>query len=237
MSTRTQHRGFTLIELLVAVALIATVLSMVYGSYAVTTRSARACKSRIALSEQGRETLEQIARHIRCSYAGSDSDRTEDSPARSDQPETVPETNISYFDGNAHAPNGEILSFVSTSGLREEKEAKDGLFKVVYRFDKRKRELALSLARFVGTAEGTGKRDWRVIADQVKSVDLEFFDGEKWLDRWDFKDKKALPRAVRIELGGENESLQRYDYSTVAYVSCRDYQSEERTQTLVSVEK
>ncbi|MHC4354373.1 MAG: PilW family protein, partial [Planctomycetota bacterium] len=172
MSARTQQRGFTLIELLVAVALIATVLSITYGSYVVTTRSAQACKSRIALSEQGREALEQMARHIRCSYAGSDSDRAEDSQARSDQPEAVPETNISYFDGNAHAPNGEILSFVSTSGLREEKEIRDGLFQVVYRFDRRRRELALSLARFVGTAEGTGKRDWRVIADQVKFVDL-----------------------------------------------------------------
>jgi type II secretion system protein J len=237
MSTRTQHRGFTLIELLVAVALISTVLSITYGSYVVTTKSARACKSRIALSEQGRTALEQIARHVRCSFAGSDSGRTEDSQARSDQPEAVPETTISYFDGNAHAPNGEILSFVSTNGLREEEGTKDGLFQVVYRFDRRRRELALSLARFVGTAERTGKRDWRVIADQVKSVDLAFFDGEKWLDRWEFEDKKVLPRAVRIELGGENESLQRYDYSTVAYVSCRDYQSEERTQTLVSVEK
>jgi len=237
MSARTQQRGFTLIELLVAVALIATVLSITYGSYVVTTRSAQSCKSRIALSEQGRVTLERMTRHIRCSYGGSDSDRTEDDQTGSDQTETVVETSVSYFDGNAHAPNGEILSFVSTSGLREEKGAKDGLFKVVYRFDRRRRELALSLSRFVGTAEGTGKRDWRVIADQVKSVDLAFFDGEKWLDRWEFEDKGVLPRAVRIELGGENESLQRYDYSTVAYVSCRDYQSEEQTQTLVSVEK
>lgn len=237
MSTGTQQRGFTLVELLVAVALIATVLSITYGSYVVTTRSAQAGKSRIALFREGRQTLEQMARHIRCSYASAASDPKDDVQDKSNQSEVSRETEISYFDGDADAPNGEILNFVSTSRLTEDKEAEYGLFQIVYRFNRRTTELAVSSERFVATSEGTEKRIWRVIADQMRSVDLAFFDGEKWSQRWDFTDKKVLPRAVRIEIGGENESLQRYDYSTVAYVSCRDYQSVERMQTLVSADK
>ena len=237
MSNRTQQRGFTLIELLVAVALIATVLSIVYGSYIATTRSAQACQTRITLCEQGRETLEQIAQHIRCSYAGSTPDRAEVTQTPSDQTEGLVETGISYFNGDARASNGEVLRFVTTSGLLDEKGTKDGLFEAVYRFDKRRGELSLSLARFVGKSEETGKRSWQVIADQIKSIELAFFDGEKWLKRWDFEDKKGLPRAVRIEISGENESLQRYNYGTVAYVSCWDHRELSRTETLASVEK
>jgi prepilin-type N-terminal cleavage/methylation domain-containing protein len=233
MNKKLRQHGFTLVELLVAVALIATVLAMVYGSYIATTRSAQACKSRIALSEQGRKTLEQIARHVRCSYAGSVCDRAEDVEAGSDQTQTEPGDRVNYFNGDTDAPDGEVLHLVTTCGLSGEKRATDGLFEVVYRFDKRTSELALSLVRFVAASRKAERRDWRVIADEIESIDLAFFDGEQWLGRWDFEDKKELPRAVRIEISGENESFQRYDYSTVAYVSCRDY----RTETLVSVDR
>ena len=233
MNKKLRQHGFTLIELLVAVALIATVLAMVYGSYIATTRSAQACKSRIALSEQGRKTLEQIARHVRCSYAGSVCDNTEDVEAGSDQTQTEPGDRVNYFNGDTDAPDGEVLHLVTTCGLSGEKRATDGLFEVVYRFDKRTSELALSLVRFVAASREAERRDWRVIADEIESIDLAFFDGEQWLGRWDFEDKKELPRAVRIEISGENESFQRYDYSTVAYVSCRDY----RAETLVSVDR
>ena len=231
MNNRLQRHGFTLVELLVAVALIAIVLAMAYGSYFAISRSARACSSRIALSEQGRETLEQMARHVRCSYAGSVCDNTE-VEAGSDQTETEPGDSVSYFNSNPDAPDGEVLHLVTMSGSSAEKGATDGLFEVVYRFDKKTSELALSLVRFIGIARDAERRDWRVIADEIESIDLAFFDGEQWLGRWNFEDKKELPRAVRIEISGENESLQRYDYSTVAYVSCRDY----RTETLRAVD-
>lgn len=238
MSTEAKQWGFTLVELLIAVALISIVLSMAYGSYVVTTKSAKACQTRIALSEQGRETLEQIARHVRCAYASSEPERKEDAQTDSDRQGTTSDAEISYFDGNAHAPNGEILSLVSTSGSFEGQETTDGLFRVVYRFDRRNRELAFSLKRFFGEAEGAQKRSWRPIAGRVTSVDMAFFNGDKWVRRWEFKNEKTLPGAVRIAISGENERLQRYDYSTVVYVSCRDSKkSAEGTRTLVSVNR
>ena len=104
MTNRTRQRGFTLIEILVAVALISIVLSMVYGTYVTTTRSAQACKSRIVLCEQGRTTLEQIARHIRCSYAGSEPEpAAEDVEAGSDRTQVVSVEDVEYFNGNAKA--------------------------------------------------------------------------------------------------------------------------------------
>ncbi len=238
MSSRTRQPGFTLIEILVAVMLISIVLSMVYGTYVTTTRSAQACKTRIVLCEKGRTTLEQIARHIRCSYAGSEAEPVaEDVEAGSGRTQVVSIEDVEYFNGNAKAPNGEILHLVTASGLSDEKELAEGLFDVVYRFDRRTGQLALGLTRFVGTTDKKAKRQWRPVAEGIMSVDLEFFDGEKWFKRWDSGDKDGLPSAVRIEISGENERLQRYNYGTVAYVSCRGSQMMTQTETLASAVK
>lgn len=237
MTDRLRQRGFTLIELLVAVALISIILSMAYGSYVTTTKSAEVCKSRIVLSEQGRRTLEHIARHIRCSYAGAVSDDDENVRNGTNQKVTEIKQSIDYFNGNARSQDGEILNLVTTCGLSEDKAAKEGLFEVCYRFNRRTRQIAISVMRFVGETQKARKRDWQVISDDVESVDLEFFDGEDWLRQWDFADKKELPRAVRIEIRGCNENLQRYDYRTVAYVSCRDSREVTQTETTAAAGK
>jgi len=239
MNNRLDKHGFTLIELLVAVALIAAILSMVYGSYFATSKSAQTCKARITVSQQGRKTLEQMARQIRCSYAGTVTDRTETEPVEAGSKQTgiILEDSFSYFNGNSVAPRGEILHLVTTNRLFGEKEPADGLFEVTYKFDKRASLLSLSQREFVGTAQKTGEKNWRPIAEGVKSLELTFFDGKKWLRNWDFKEKKILPCAVRIEISCEDENHQQYHYATVAYVSCRENGARIQSEKLISVNK
>ena len=242
MNNRLDKHGFTLVELLVAVALIAAILCMVYGSYFATSKSAQKCKAMITASQQGRKTLEQMARQIRCSYAGTVADRTEKEPVETDSKQTgqkgmILEDSISYFNGNSVAPRGEILHLVTTNRLFGEKEPANGLFEVVYKFDKRASTLSLSQREFVGTAQKTGKKNWQPIAEGVKSLELTFFDGKKWLRSWDFKDKKILPCAVRIELSCEDENHRQYHYDTVAYVSCRKNGERTQSEKLLSVNK
>ena len=242
MNNRLDKHGFTLVELLVAVALIAAILSMVYGSYFATSKSAQTCKARITVSQQGRQTLEQMARQIRCSYAGTVADRTETKPVETGSMQTgqegmILEDDFSYFNGNSVAPRGEILHLVTTYRLFGEKESADGLFEVTYKFDKRASLLSLSQREFVGTAQKTGEKNWQPIAKGVKSLELTFFDGKKWLRSWDFQDKKKLPCAVRIEISCEDEDHRQYDSATVAYVSCRKNGERIRSEKLVSVNK
>ena len=239
MNNRLDKHGFSLVELLVAVALIAAILSMVYGSYFATSKSAQTCKARITVSQQGRKTLEQMARQIRCSYAGTVADRTETEPVEAGSKQTgmILEDSISYFNGNSVAPRGEILHLVTTNRLFGEKELADGLFAVTYKFDKRASILSLSQREFVGTAQKTGEKNWRPIAEGVKSLELTFFDGKKWLRSWDFKDKKILPCAVRIEISYEDEDHRQYHYATVANVSCRENGERIQSEKLISVNK
>ncbi len=237
MNSRLNKDGFTLVEILVAVALIAAILSMVYGSYFAASKSARLCKAKIAMFQQGHKTLEQMAQQIRCSYAGAIANDANSVESGSQQTRMIPEDSISYFNGNPDAPNGEVLHLVTTNGFFEGKRPTDGLFEVAYKLDKSARVLSLRQGRFVGTAKKVKARDWRPIANNIERLELAFFDGQQWLRSWDFKDKKELPYAVRIEISCEDENYKRYHLATVAHVSCRKNQAGTRTETLVSVDK
>lgn len=221
MNDRLNKNGFTLVEILVAMSLIAAILSMVYGSYFATSRSAQACEISIAVSQQGQKALEQIARQIRCSYAGAVADDANSVRSDSNRKRMIPQESISYFSGDPDAPGGKILRLVTTNVRFEEKRPSEGLFEVTYRFDKNAGMLSLSQRRYVGSIQETEQDDWQLIADNVESLELAFFDGEQWLDDWEFKNKKKLPNAVRIEIGCRDENYRLYRYGTVAHISCQ----------------
>ena len=75
MSGTSGKSGFTLIEILIAVAMIAVIVSMVYGSYSAASKSTQACRARIALLQQMEEVLGEMSWQIRCSYAGATDER------------------------------------------------------------------------------------------------------------------------------------------------------------------
>jgi len=229
--------GFTLVEILLTLALIASVLSMVFGSYVATSRSAEVYRDGMAICRQGRIALDQMARQTRCAYAGravdavsGESDIRGKTVARQDS--------VSYFSGCMAGINGEILRFVATSGLTHHEGGPPvGLFEVAYRFDTRARTLFFSQGRFLGRMQKTGSGDWMPVAENVERLNLEFFDGRQWLRRWDFEDKKELPSAVRIEIRCTDQSNRRYDYSTVAHVSSGSRRAETAIETLASVNR
>ncbi len=238
MSSSSDKDGFTLVEILVAMAIIVTIVSMVYGSYFATSKSAQAYKSKINLSQEGRKVLEQITRQIRCSYADKDKKNTYQTSVPQ-QGKAEPVGEINYFNGNSDEPSGEILHFVSTNGLFMAKGPSDGLFEVTYKFDKSRGLLFSSQRRFASTPKSAAKKNkWQPIAEDIKSLNLAFFDGQQWLDKWDFKDKRQLPCAVKINITWEDENHRQYQYGTIAYINCRKNQGKEtRPGTAVSVNR
>jgi prepilin-type N-terminal cleavage/methylation domain-containing protein len=237
VNNRSGKSGFTLVEILVAVAIIAAIVSMVYGSYFATSKSAQACKRRIAMSQEGRELLGRIAQQIRCSYAGSVKKSTPPAVKGSLKKEETPENIINYFNGTSGEMGGEILYLVTTNGILEEKTP--GLFEVTYKFDKSNSTLFLSRERFVDAPESLiEKRNWQPLAENIESIELAFSDGQQWLHTWDFKEKMALPYAVKINITSQDENYQEYCYGTIAYICSRKNQVKKTTsETLVSVNK
>ena len=238
MSSSSDKDGFTLVEILVAMAIIVTIVSMVYGSYFATSKSTQAYKSKMTLSQQGRKVLGQMARQIRCSYANK-AEKDTHQVSIPQQGNTDPASAINYFNGNSDEPSGEILHLVTTNGLSVGLAPSDGLFEVTYKLDKSRGLLFSSQRRFAATPKSAvQKKKWQPIAKRVACLELAFFDGQRWLNKWDFKDKRELPRAVKINVTYEGENHQQYQYGTIAYICCWKNQGKEtQSGTLVSVNK
>lgn len=208
-------RGFTLIEILVAVTIIATIVSMVYGSYFATAESADAYKVKMTLSSQTRKVLSQMARQIRCSYIGKLSEG-----ADVDRTNKIHKNPVVYFNYEDVSGIG-VLHLITTHMLFCEDGYADGLFDVVYKFDKSTGTLYLSQRIFFGTDENYNKdRSWRPILTNVESVEMDFFDGQRWLTEWNFIQKRNLPFAVKIGITCRDENYRQCHYGTMAYIDC-----------------
>jgi prepilin-type N-terminal cleavage/methylation domain-containing protein len=225
MTHKADKTGFTLIEMLVAVTMIVTIVSMVYGSYSATSKSAEAYKARMTLADRVRSVLQQMARQIRCCYGGAPADSTD--PTKAALPKTaIPhgawglQSPVNYFKGGPSAPNGEILHLVTTSALSGEPPG-GALFDAAYRFDKSTHILFVSCTRFVQAPKGlVEERDWSPLIENVEHIELTFFDGGQWLGEWDFARRKNLPAAVRIDIACRDENRRQCRYSTVAHICC-----------------
>jgi len=214
MNGNCDKAGFTLVELLVAFAIILAIVTMVYGSYFAISESAQVYKGRLAIYEQVRKVLDGMSQQVRCLYADT-SGVTARNPT--DEPKDV----IRYFEGKPEAMNGEILHFVTTHGIFCGQQEAKGLFDVIYKFDKRAGTLYLSQTSFVnGATKRIEKRNSRPLAENVRDVELAFFDGKQWVSEWDFKQKRKVPRAVKVSITCEDENQRQYSYSTIADVCC-----------------
>ena len=213
--------GFTLVEILVAVTIIVMIISMVYGSYFATAKSTDVYKAKMTMSSRTRKVLGQMARQIRCSYVGKTEEHTDSAETISRGKSEISEGPIIYFNCEQDAPGGEILHLVTTNGLFRRKGQVNGLFDVAYKFDKSSGTLSLSQRRFVGTPERLiEERNWRPLLINVECVELDFFDGQQWLSKWDFEQKKKLPFAVKIGITSRDENYRQCCYVTIAYVGC-----------------
>jgi len=223
------NKGFTLVEILVAMAMVVTIVSIMYGTYSATSKSTQACMTRMAVSQRLQKALEQMARQIRCSYTGAALTLSDSSSIVLQQKGKLPENKVVYFRGDTHDSRGEILHLVTTRGfLRGEKTA-NGLFVADYKLDKKTGSLCLRQRRFTGSIESAEQEgDWLVIAENIKRLELAFFDGEKWRQKWDYKDNGKVPYAVKINLVGEDENYRQYQYGTVAYICSRGSESSKK---------
>jgi len=247
--TRQTYGGFTLLEILVAVTIIAAIVSMLYGSYIATARSTQDYGDAITLSEHTRAALAHITRQIRCAYVPQSFYIVEDTQKPSGTPGELPyptksaserqkvlsEEIPNYFSGNTESINGEVLHLVTTAGLPRfcgdkftpakagaEPESAHGLLEVAYRFDTKYGVLFFSQRRFVRTPDSmTRSENWQQALSGVERFELTFFDGQKWLDTWDFKDRRRPPYAVKIDIICQDKNYRRCRYATLAHIPCQ----------------
>jgi type II secretion system protein J len=211
--------GFTLIEILVALAIMSTIVTMVYGSYAATSRTLDLYNSRMACSERACLVLRLMARQLRCAYAPS--------PENS-----MPPTQPDVFRADPHEANGQILSFITTGGLDAGPDRSTALSHVLYRYDPSSGTLSIRSEPYVYQVDALqDPGGWRPILSGVTAVDLQCYDDRQWRPQWDGSEHRRLPKAVKIAIAVVDERGRDHEFGTTVPIAC---QSAPQNQTSVT---
>lgn len=220
MGYRAAHRAFTLIEMLISLAIVGSIVTMVYGSYAATARSVDVYSSRMACSERAQLALRMMARQIRCAYAPPAATRSTKAGAARSGPIALPGVAFRTETRNAR---GDLLSFATTGGFGLGLDEPVGISRVAYRYDERAGVLSICCEPGVHQPDDPQDRDaWRPMLAGVTSVELGFYDGRNWQSRWDAKAGGRLPQAVKIALSVAEKNGREHRYATMVPIICQE---------------
>ncbi len=229
MSDRAAHKAFTLIEMLVSLAIVATIMTMVYGSYAATSRTLDVYTSRMTCSEQAHLVLRLMARQIRCAYmppatSPSSEDQTEPTLTRTEPP--------TAFDAPGRGARGEILRLTTTAGLGAALDGPVGFSRIVYRYDQAAGSLLVCSQSGACNSDFPANPDaWRPILSGLTSIELGFYDGKNWQVQWNSRQAGRLPQAVKISLTVTDENGREHPYTTTVLVLCSGASQKQPTRT------
>ncbi len=217
MSGGKNNAGFTLLEMLVALTIITSILAMVYASFAATTRSIDASGARLAQIERACFALRLMSRQVRCAYAPCS--RQTGTPGDSESMFETAEASLRapsiVFRGSSRDPRGEILSFVTGSGLGAGPDAPRGLFRVTYSYDRAASTLSIRRQEQADSSAGRlNSRRADLLLNNVTNVELKFHDGRQWQQTWDAVQKHELPRAVKVEITVADEAGRSHSLGT-----------------------
>ena len=224
MQNKSAKKGFTIIEIIVAVGIITLIVSMSYGSYIATSKSARMCEARMTTAHQAQDIIERIAAQIRCSYLPDQGNRHV--RIKSEFGKNNLARIFDFFSGNNNPTGGQILNLITSNPAFRFQTSTQGLYEIIYKFEPATGKLFISRRKFSGLAQDyIQPKNWQLIADSTSNIELEFFDGKNWYKSWRFTDKKRLPSAVRIGITIRDRFDHEFSCKTTAYVTCTKQQN------------
>ena len=207
------HRGFTLIELMLAVAILGLIMVMLTGAFHTIAAGKVQAESRLGVDRTARAILWQMSNEIRGAVQtpliASHVLMVGQARARSGTP--VDSITVSTLDPG-HRPTledfgpEEVVSYRSTPN------------------PKRREWSLLTRTRTSGLLSNTAGRNATsstVLADNVLSLHMRYFDGSKWGESWDSQSLppgRELPLAVSIDLVVSTPNGARVALSTMVSV-------------------
>lgn len=213
--------------MLVALALVSTIATMVYGSYAAVSRSLDLYGSRTACYERTCLVLRLMARQIRCAYVPpSPAGATPSSPQNSTSP-----ARPAAFRADSRDAGGTILNFITTAGLVTGPDSPAGVARVMYRYDPANGTLSICCEPYRYAADDVQESGpWRPILSGVTRVDLQCYDGRQWQVAWNGENQR-LPQAVKIALTVLDEKDRAHEFETTAPIASRVASLKQRIST------
>jgi general secretion pathway protein J len=182
--------GFTLIEVVLALTIFALMGTILYGAFSLGHSAVEKSEGSFTRNQKLRSVSDLLASYVRSAY-----------PYReSEQDQSV------YFSGEM-----ERLSFVSaySHGMGGRGMAKITIAKEQAGDGRAMLKLEESVpVRLSDEDGGAGQTHGLTIQDNIRDFRLAYLDPqadeEQWEDRWDAKERRTLPRAVRFTFIDEN---------------------------------
>lgn len=181
--------GFTLIEVVLALMIFALIGAIIYGALSLGHSAVAKIDVAFTRNQKLRSVSDLLASYVRSAF-----------PYR----ESLQEPTV-FFDGTA-----ESVTFVSaySQGLGGRGMAKITISKSEDGAERAAIKLAESVpVRLSNESGAAGQTHGLILQDNVKEFRLAYLDPqsdeEKWEDVWDGRERRALPRALRITYRNE----------------------------------
>jgi prepilin-type N-terminal cleavage/methylation domain-containing protein len=178
------ERGFTLIEVMLALSIFALMGAILYGAFSLSHRVVDRSQAAFERNQQQRSSVDLLGSYIRSTH-----------PYRPSLQDAAV-----FYDGQP-----DELTFVSSFSLTM---GGRGMSKIHILWDRSRDDIGpITLeeevpVRLDSDSDPGGYRNSIVLQEDVKDVRLAYLDPtteeEKWEERWDAKEKRVLPRAVRL---------------------------------------
>jgi hypothetical protein len=205
--------------MLISLAVVSSIMTMVYGSYAATSRSLDVYNSRMACSERAQLVLRMMARQIRCAYLPPAPTRS--TQAKAEHKIAEPET-AAAFRAEPSGLRGDLLTFITTGGFDIGSDGPLGISRVSYRYDAPRDTLLICCEPSVGGRSSLREADaWRPALTGLTEIELKFYDGKQWQTGWDSKRAGRLPHAVKIAMAVADRKGRVNRYATTVAIACR----------------
>ena len=189
---QTDIRGFTLLELLVAMTLMVVTASCLYTALYTGFKSRQSALAAIEPTSQALNAIELLKQDI---YG------------------VLPPTGVlagPFVGSNSRSSKGaaaDTIEFHTTQVYGSTGRPTGGIGKVVLALeddDRSRNPVGYRLVRRVTTnllSPRSVDPDEQVLCRHVMSLNLRYFDGDRWLDEWDSTaDANSLPKAVEIDI-------------------------------------
>jgi general secretion pathway protein J len=216
-----RRRGFTLIEVMVAVAILAMVTTLTWGTFRETIKTKSAIEAQSSRYRTVRIALERLARDLSMAYLSQNED-TNQAERRtffvSKHKNDIDEVRFSYFghqrlyqDAN-ECDTAQVVYY----GVRD-------------RNDSRKMNLVRRETRRLSNLrpeEAAGEGD--IVCDDVVRLKLDFWDarasGKTWREEWNTvsDQKDVMPAKVRIVLTVRDERGQEIPFQTEVRIAMQE---------------
>lgn len=201
---RAGSRGFTLIEVVLALTIFALLAGIIYGALSLSQRAVAKAQASAERNQKQRAAIDLLGGYIRSAfpYRSTAQDQAIFFDGASD--------NLAFVSAYSHALGGRGMAKIQ---IRSE-ETDDGY-------------TALSIeettpVRLNADEDVAGQSQSVVLRERIKDFHLAYLDPqaeeETWEERWDGRERRMLPRAVRLTYQDESGRAERWIFPIMMVV-------------------